>query len=283
MKQALNAVGPEIEQFSRPGVVGVLVSARFLIAFLLLSVFSQTARKGLSSKENWIGGGILGGVMLAGFILQMIGLDSVEPSVSAFLTSLYVVFTALFAIKMSDRKPTRMLAIGVVLATLGAGFIDGPPHIVWGVGELLTVGCAIFFALHIIYTDDITKRMDPLAVALTSFAVVALGAGIFGLAATKDMSSLSLSYKEGVIVPLLLLGIFGSLICIVALNALQRHLNPTHAAIIYAFEPVWATLYGMVENMVTVSAWLAVGGITLLIGNIVVEIEAANDENHLNE
>ena len=283
MKQALNAAEPEIVQYSRPGVVGVLVSARFLIAFVLLASLSTKARKGLTSKENWIGGGILGGVMLAGFILQMIGLDSVEPSVSAFLTSLYVVFTAIFAVKLSDRKPTRILALGVVLATLGAGFIDGPPHIVWGVGELLTVACAVFFALHIIYTDDITKRMDPLAVALTSFAVVAFGAGIFGLVATKDVNALSLSYKDGVIVPLILLGVFGSLICIVALNALQRHLNPTHAAIIYAFEPVWATLYGMAENMVTVSAWLAVGGVTLLIGNVIVEMEAAKEDNHLSE
>ena len=177
----------------------------------------------------------------------------------------------------------RIFIFGVLSATFGAGFIDGPLHIVWGDGELLTVECAVFFALHIIYTDDITKRMDPLAVALTSFAVVAFGAGIFGLVATKDVNALSLSYKDGVIVPLILLGVFGSLICIVALNALQRHLNPTHAAIIYAFEPVWATLYGMAENMVTVSAWLAVGGVTLLIGNVIVEMEAAKEDNHLSE
>ena len=132
MKQALNALSPEIEEYSRAGVVGILVSSRFMVAMVLLAIISKQARQGLSSKENWIGGLILGGLMLTGFILQMIGLDSVTPSVSAFLTSLYVVFTALFAIKMSNRKPTRVLALGVIMATLGAGFIDGPPHIVWG-------------------------------------------------------------------------------------------------------------------------------------------------------
>jgi len=171
----------------------------------------------------------------------------------------------------------------VVLATFGAGFIDGPPHIVWGVGELLTVACAVFFALHIIYTDDITKRMDPLAVALTSFAVVTIGAGIIGIITTKEISSYSLSLKDGVLVPVLLLGILGSLVCIVALNALQRYLNPTHAAIIYAFEPVWATIYGLAEGLVTASFWLAVGGATLLVGNIIVEMDASKNENHLSE
>ena len=283
MKQALNALGPEINEYSRAGVVGILVSSRFMVALILLAIISKQARQGLSSKENWIGGTILGGLMLTGFVLQMIGLDSVTPSVSAFLTSLYVVFTALFAIKMSNRKPTRVLALGVVLATLGAGFIDGPPHIVWGVGELLTVACAVFFALHIIYTDDITKRMDPLAVALTSFAVVTIGAGIIGIITTKEISSYSLSLKDGVLVPVLLLGILGSLVCIVALNALQRYLNPTHAAIIYAFEPVWATIYGLAEGLVTASFWLAVGGATLLVGNIIVEMDASKNENHLSE
>jgi drug/metabolite transporter (DMT)-like permease len=283
MKQALNALSPEIEEYSRTGVVAILVSSRFMVALVLLALISKQARQGLSSKENWIGGLILGGLMLTGFILQMIGLDSVTPSVSAFLTSLYVVFTALFAIKMSNRKPTRILALGVIMATFGAGFIDGPPHIVWGIGELLTVACAIFFALHIIYTDDITKRMDPLAVALTSFFVVTIGAGIIGIIATKEITTYSFSWKEGVLVPILLLGILGSLVCIVALNALQRYLNPTHAAIIYAFEPVWATIYGLVEGLVTASLWLAIGGITLLMGNIIVEMDATKNENHLNE
>ena len=283
MKQALNALSPEIEEYSKAGVVGILVSSRFMVAMVLLAIISKQARQGLFSKENWIGGLILGGLMLSGFVLQMIGLDSVTPSVSAFLTSLYVVFTALFAIKMSNRKPTRVLALGVIMATLGAGFIDGPPHIVWGTGEILTVACAIFFALHIIYTDDITKRMDPLAVALTSFVVITIGAGIIGIIATKEVTSYSLSWKEGVLVPILLLGILGSLVCIVALNALQRHLNPTHAAIIYAFEPVWATIYGLAEGLVTASFWLAVGGATLLVGNIIVEMYASKNENHLSE
>ena len=87
MKQALNALGPEIDEYSRAGVVGILVSSRFMVALILLAIISKQARQGLTSKENWIGGAILGGLMLAGFILQMIGLDSVTPSVSAFLTS----------------------------------------------------------------------------------------------------------------------------------------------------------------------------------------------------
>ena len=85
MKQAMNSLDAEITQYSTTAVVGVIVSARFFIAFVALIPFSSTARTALVSKEDWQGGLILGGLMLAGFVLQMIGIDSVSPSVSAFL------------------------------------------------------------------------------------------------------------------------------------------------------------------------------------------------------
>lgn len=282
MKQALNSLDDELIQYTTAGVVGVIVCSRFLIAFVALLPFSSEARRALSSKEDWKGGLILGGLMLAGFVFQMIGIESVSPSVSAFLTSLYVVFTAILSVKISDRKPTRMMVLGVGLATIGAGFIDGPPHIVWGLGELLTVVCAFFFALHIIYTDKITKQLNPIAVTSTSFAVLIVGAGIFALIASRDAMVFESAWQDGVIIPLLCLGLFGSLACILMLNAFQRHLNPTHAAIIYSFEPVWATLYGWQQGLVEVSVWLMMG-LLLLFGNIIVELDESREDTHLND
>ena len=282
MKQALNSLDGELTQYTTAGVVGVIVCSRFLIAFVALLPFSSEARRALTSKEDWKGGLILGGLMLAGFVLQMIGIESVSPSVSAFLTSLYVVFTAILSVKISDRKPTRMMVLGVGLATIGAGFIDGPPHIVWGLGELLTVICAFFFALHIIYTDKITKQLNPIAVTSTSFAVLVAGAGTVALIASRDVMVFESAWQEGVIIPLLCLGLFGSLACILMLNAFQRHLNPTHAAIIYSFEPVWATLYGWQQGLVEVSVWLMMG-LLLLFGNIIVELDESSEEDHLSD
>ncbi len=282
MKQAMNSLEVELDEYSKAGVVGVIVATRFLIAFVALLPFSSRARAALTSKEDWKGGLILGSLMLAGFVLQMIGIESVTPSVSAFLTSLYVVFTAVLSVKISDRKPTRMMIAGVLLATLGAGFIDGPPHIVWGTGEILTVMCAFFFALHIIYTDSITKKLDPLAVTSTSFAVLVIGASIFALIASGDPMVVEVAWQDGVVLPLLCLGLFGSLACILMLNAFQKYLNPTHAAIIYSFEPVWATFYGWYEGMIDVSIWLTMG-LLLLIGNIIVELDESGDEPHLSE
>ncbi len=277
MKQILNNLDTEIIEFGETGIISTMVTARFLIAFVLLLLISKKAREALASKEAWQGGAILGTLMFAGYLLQMLGIKSVSPSVSAFLTSLYVVFTAILSTKISERKPTRIMITGVILATLGAGFIDGPPHIVWGIGEILTIICALFFALHIIYTDKITKKIDPISVTATSFAVLIIEAAVVSTITAKDLSVIQTTWKNEIILPLLLLGIFGSLLCILILNLFQKYLNPTHAAIIYSFEPVWATLYGWFEGLVLITPWLGMG-LLLLIGNIIVEMDESKNK-----
>lgn len=274
MKQAMNALQPEIAMYGRTPVVAALVGGRFFIAFVALFIISKEARSSLQSPELWKGGSILGGILLVGFITQMIGLDSITPSTSAFLTSLYVVFTALITTKITGQRVTQTMFFGVALATFGAGFIEGPPHLSWGWGEILTVICAFFFALHIIYTQQITQRMNPIGVTSTSFLVVTLGSlGMVFLTGGKStLDTLSVVLDEGVIFPLLCLGLFGSLFALLLLNLLQRFLHPVQAAIIYALEPVWATMFALGLGMTSWTAWIAVGGGALLAGNLMVEL-----------
>ena len=235
MKQAMNAIQPEIEAYGRTPVVATLVGGRFLIAFIALFLISKEARSALSNQQLWKGGAILGGILLVGFITQMIGLDSITPSTSAFLTSLYVVFTALITTALTGQKVTRTMILGVALATFGAGFIEGPPHLSWGAGEVLTVFCAFFFALHILYTQKITEVMSPIGVTSTSFLIVAIGSFVVAIltAGTSTTDALSVLANDGVIVPLLCLGLIGSLFALLLLNLLQRFLHPVQAAIIY--------------------------------------------------
>ena len=274
MKQAMNSIQPEIEAYGRTPVVASLVGGRFLIAFIALFLISKEARSALRNQQLWKGGAILGGILLVGFITQMIGLDSITPSTSAFLTSLYVVFTALITTTLTGQKVTRTMILGVALATFGAGFIEGPPHLSWGAGEVLTVFCAFFFALHILYTQKITEEMSPIGVTSTSFLIVVIGSFVVAIltAGTSTTDALSVVTNNGVILPLLCLGLIGSLFALLLLNLLQRFLHPVQAAIIYALEPVWATIFALGLGMTSWTAWIAVGGGALLIGNLMVEL-----------
>ena len=274
MKQALDALDDEKATLGTNGVVAVLVFARFAIAALLMLIFFRKARSSLTDRRIWLDGIMLGGLMFLAYLSQMIGLDDINPSVSAFLTSLYVVFTALISSAYNLRLPTKIMLLGVGLATFGAGFIQGPPHLTWGVAEFITVFCALLFALHILFTQHITTRRDPIAVSTTSFIVVTICSiiTVFILGDGTDAKQWQLLFSDGVIVPVLLLGIGGSFFCLLFLNMYQRYLHPIQAAIIYALEPVWATIYGLQLGMVDWSIWILIGGGALFLGNIIVEL-----------
>lgn len=279
MKQAMNAVQTEIDTYGQTAVVSVLVGGRFLIAAIALFIGSSKARAALKDRELWGGGTILGLILLVGFTTQMVGIDTISPSTSAFLTSLYVVFTAMISTKMTGQPVTRMMIVGVLLATFGAGFIEGPPHLSWGKGEILTVICAFFFALHIIFTQSITQRMDPLGVTITSFIIVSAGSLVISiLMGGMDTFNLwKLTVQQDVLLPLLCLGLLGSLFALLLLNLLQRHLHPVQAAIIYGLEPVWATMFALGLGLSTWSGWIAIGGSALLLGNVLVELRQSTD------
>ena len=280
MKQALNALEIELSTYGNFPVVAFLVAVRFSIAIPLVMVFFPTARAGLQSRVVWKGGVLLGSMMLVGFVGQMVALNDINPATSAFLTSLYVVMTAVLTVVMTDNTPRRSLYWGVLMATVGAGFIEGPPHLSWGWGEIITVICAFFFALHIIYTQHWTLKHDPLQLTLTQFLIIGGGSMVLALAtsdAPLQMAKEVLT-REGVLLPLILLGVGGSFFCLVALNVFQRHMHPVQAAIIYAFEPVWATLFGLSLGLVPWTWWILFGGGVLLAGNILVELTSPKDD-----
>ena len=283
MKQLLNALDGPLGTHGAVSVVAFLVGARFALALILMLVTVPGSRRSLQEPHIRRGGLILGGLMLIGFFSQMVALDDINPSTSAFLTSLYVVMTALITTRLDGHLPTRALLWGVMLATLGAGFIEGPPHLSWGLAELVTVLSALFFALHIIATQHWTTEHDPLPLTTVSFAVVAIGG--FALTAITASSPLILVAdvlsQPGVWLPLACLGVGGSFFCLLALNVYQRHLHPVHAAVLYTFEPVWATLFGLALGLVPFTWWMVVGGSVLVVGNIVVELSASADEDEV--
>ena len=263
----------------RPGgasVVSLYVLLRFAIAAAVLALWPR-ARTGLD-RGAWRGGAILGGLLFAGFLLQMIGLERVSAPVSAFLTSLYVVFSALITAFLHRVRPHLPFLFGVLLATFGAGFIEGPPHLTYGLGEWLTVASAFVFALHILATDRLTKTSAPLAVSLAMFIVTA-AAGLGSLAVVSTSPSApsaaelsALLHTSAFVAPLLLSTVLGTVIALTLINVFQREMDPVRAAILYAMEPIWTTVIAAALGFGLPGFWLWIGGGALLTGNVIAEL-----------
>jgi drug/metabolite transporter (DMT)-like permease len=209
----------------------------------------------------------------------MVGLAEVTPAVSAFLTSLYVVFLAVLSAAVERRLPRAGFALGALLATAGAALVRGRPEIAaWSTGEVLTVLASIAFAVHILATDRVTKRVPALPVTAVMFACVALG-GVALLAAEAARGAglglgvlAELARDPEFLRPLLLTSVFGTVVALTWMNLYQREVDPVRAAILYALEPIWAAIIGISAGADEFTPWLLVGGGLLLAGNLVAEL-----------
>ena len=72
--------------------------------------------------------------------------------------------------------------------------------------------------------------------------------------------------------PLVLSSFFGSFIALTLVNYYQQYLDPVRASVLYALEPVWATILAIGYGMESFTFWLVLGGFALIIGNIIAEI-----------
>jgi len=257
-------------------VATLFVTLRFGIAVLLFFLIFPSIRKEIRGFQVWYDGMILALLMTGAFVFQMIGLAGISPAVSAFLTSLYVLFTALILAWHSGKLQSRALLIGVVLATFGAGYIQGPPELHYDIAEWLTILCALMVAGHIIATDIVTKRVSPIGVTFTSIALSSLMCillfDVFLFLDIGKIDMIGLITERDFLYPLLLSSVFGTFGALCIVNYFQKYLDPVRAAILYSLEPVWATLLAITFDMTEITFWLILGGSSLLIGNLVAEL-----------
>ena len=271
------AAGKEIAPDGLWPIIGLFMVIRFALAAVTVPFFVKGSIKRFSPEELR-GSAVLACLLVLGFLLQLWGLDEVSAPVSAFLTSLYVIFTLLLTTVAVRKMPKRGLLLGALLATFGAGFISGPPHVNFALGEGLSVGCAFVFALHIVATDYYTKREAPAALTFLSFVGTALLTAVVLIVSTASNDSVSMETlieigsEPEFIIPTILSSVFATTLALTLMNFFQRDLPPVRAAILYALEPVWASCIALSMGQTEPTMWLFIGGGALLVGNLAAEL-----------
>jgi drug/metabolite transporter (DMT)-like permease len=276
MKQSLDSAKSVLGEGRELHGTALFLLLRFGAASLLMLAIPRA--RAVLDPGVARGGLILGGLLFGGFVLQMAGLSEVSPAVSAFLTSLYVLFTALIVTFQQKKRLSWVLIVGAICSTAGAAFIRGAPQMLLSFGELMTIACALLFGIHILATDHVSRRVDALAVSTSSFLVVTLGCAGWLLWFQMFRTPLSgaeftaLLQHRDFLLPLLLMTVFGTAVALTFMNLFQKQVDPVRAAILYSTEPVWAAAFGVWMGYDQLSGWLFFGGGLLLGGNLFVEL-----------
>jgi drug/metabolite transporter (DMT)-like permease len=252
---------------------------RFTLAAVLTPLCIPRAWRRLD-RAAWCHGFLLSLPFSAGFILQVFGLAQadVTPSQSAFLTSLFVVATPILDGVLRRQRPTSGVLVGVVFATVGAAFIQGPPRGGLSVGAWATIACAVVFAGHILLTDHSTRRADPMAITFTTLLLSSLWMLLALLAVPGGGALLRPALVGRLLVDPTFAGaiavctLLATVVALALLNRWQKELSPSRAAIVYTSEPVFATLVSIAAGRERLTVWLFFGAAMILAANLAAEL-----------
>ncbi|HET7105016.1 MAG TPA: DMT family transporter [Terracidiphilus sp.] len=262
---------------------------RMMLAFALLAVAYHKSWRGI--RLHHLAAGMLVGFFLAsGYQFQTIGLARTTPSKSAFITGLVVVLVPLLstvpALRPPDAHQPRWNAytgaglafLGILLLTApGAGAAHGARSALAGlmpdwstinVGDVLTFGCSVAFALHCIALSHISPRIPfrPLALLQVGFCAVFMA-----------ISLPIIEHPHVVWTPRLwvALAIAAALATAAAFSIqswAQSVLPSTHIALLLTLEPVFAWITSFLFTGERLGARATAGALLILMGIALTEL-----------
>jgi drug/metabolite transporter (DMT)-like permease len=274
IKQALNDSSPL-----------VLNAVRMALAAVLLAMFYRKKMAALT-KPALVAGVTVGFFLYLGYAFQTSGLRLTTPSKSAFLTGTSTVMVPLLLVAIWRTRIHLWRVAGIVLALAGLFLMTVP---VGGagladfanvnLGDILSVGCAVGFAFHIVFVGRASQRFpfEQIAVLQVTTAAVLM-------AATAPLLEKPHFHPTGtVIATVLITGIFGTAVAFTVQAWAQQFTPATHTALIFNLEPVfaWLTSFIYLKERLGVragaGALLILGGV--LISELLGQVEKPDEES----
>jgi len=211
----------------------------------VILVLNPASLRNVTPRELWRGT-VLGIALGFGYVTQTYGLLSASASVVGFITGMFVVLTPVVAWIWLRNKISRNTLFAVVLATIGLALLSLHGWSL-GVGELLTVGCAFFLAVHIVGLGKWSSQHKPYSFALVQIATVA----IISIVAAAP-GGIMVSLDAGIWLAIGITAVLATALAFLVQTWAQSLLSPTHAAVVMTMEPVFAGIFAVViggENL----------------------------------
>jgi drug/metabolite transporter (DMT)-like permease len=234
---------------------------RFTVATVCVAPFAVFAYRAADAEARRLvlrAGLVAGAFLFAGYATQTVGLQYTTASTSAFITGLNVVFVPVIVAALHRRWPAPPVVIGIAMAVAGLFLLTGA-QLDLGRGDLLTLACAVLFALHIVWIGAYVRRVPQSAFSTVQLAVVAVccvpPAAVQGRGSVTALALVAVVFTgiacSAVALPLQIWG--------------QHRIPPARAALILLSEPVFAAIASYLDGERLDAAQL-VGAAVILAG-----------------
>ena len=282
-------VTKQLVRSGSPLTAFLYVTMRFgLATSILFAIFPGARRPSRALVRDAL---VLGFGQGMGLLFQVFGQVYTSASKSSFVTALATALTPLIALGLYRERPRARQAAGAVLATLGVLLLTWPgADAEWNRGDLYSAACALIYAFVIVETARRAPRHDVGVLTTLQTAtcamLFALGLGLthLGLAIVPPdrlpdvflLEARPLHFDARQIALLLYMAIVCTVLSFLGQTWAMRRLSATHAAVVFALEPVFATgLAIAVEGGTEWPGALGAFGALLVLGGLLVsELES---------
>ncbi|MBR7123080.1 MAG: DMT family transporter [Oscillospiraceae bacterium] len=262
----MDHIGPFTFQAAR-----CLLAVLILIPLIFLFDISQGQGKQFVKKwanaKLWKAGILCGIPLFLACNLQQVGLVDTDAGKSGFLTAMYIVIVPVISIFLK-KKITIMIPISVILAVAGLYCLSCIGVTEISTGDLLTLGCALMFAVQITFVDIFAHGMDALRINTIQSLVCAVLSGIVVIFAETPT-------WQGILdcaLPLAHTGILSMGIAYSLQILGQQKLESTIASLLMSLESVFAVIFSTWLLGETMTIWETIGCILVFTAVILSQI-----------
>ena len=245
--------------------VADFLAVRFLIgAGVMLALFARPVWR--LGRQQLLRGLLLGGLYGVGQLLQTWGLALIAPSISGFVTGMYVVFTPILAVLLLRRRMPAVTWLAVALSTAGLALLSLNGLSV-DLGVWLTLVSAVLYALHIVGLGQWSRPGEAFGMS----AVQMLAIAAVCLLATAPHGPVWPPDRNAWLAILYMALIAGAGAMLMQTWA-QSHLPATRAAIVMTTEPVFAAAFAVLFGSDVLGWRMLAGGALVLAAMYLVEL-----------
>lgn len=251
--------------------VADFLAVRFTIAaVVMLVLFARPVLR--LGRVQVVQGLALGGIYGIGQLLQTWGLALIAPSVSGFVTGMYVVFTPILATVLLHQRVRAVVWLAVALATIGLGLLSLRGVSV-DLGVWLTLASAAVYALHVVGLGQWSRPGE--ALGLSALQMVAIAAVC--LLATAPHGP-TLPPDRSAWLAVLYMALIAGAGAMLMQTWAQSQLSATRAAIVMTTEPVFAAAFAVAFGSDVLTWRMLAGGALVLAAMYLVELAPRRDE-----